>query len=138
MKRSIGVMMVFCVGVAFGCRTGAADEQDFAENYVHNYCYLVKKCLKLSYNEQEYDNLEDCEEDYLDDDYSAVDFAADCEGYDEEKGRDCLQQLISEYNSCAPEHDCDDADYDPDDNPCEISSVCTDGYTGPPLFFGCV
>jgi hypothetical protein len=139
LRFPIVLSAAFSIGLGFGCKTGASDAGDFAENFVHNYCYLIKKCSKLDWNDQEYENIQDCEDEvYRDLDYDADGFAADCDGYDKEMGRDCLQQLISEYNSCAPEHDCDDGDYDPDDNPCVIDNLCPDGYSGPFLNFGCI
>jgi len=134
------LVLPLSVGVWLGCNSRASDAGDFYEKSTENQCYIIKKCLKLIWNDAEWDNIGDCVDDcasYYDggngcDLEDAMDaFDEGCPDYDEDKANDCLKQMIGEYNSCTPAHDYDDADFNCKDDPCRnICGDCTQGEWG--------
>jgi hypothetical protein len=113
-----------------GCSTRASDAGDFAEKQLENACYITKKCEKWTWNSNEWKNIQDCVDEFVDN--SGADdieeygdyFDESCPDFDKDMANDCLSQMVKEYNTCTPAHDTDDADFDCEDDPCR--NICGD------------
>ena len=53
------LVLPLSVGVWLGCSSRASDASDFYEKRVENACYIIKKCMKWSWNDAEWKNIDD-------------------------------------------------------------------------------
>lgn len=105
--------------LVFGGCVGKVDEDNYAEKLSEAFCKINKECSAGSFYD-EWDDIEDCTDDFLEQTEDNEDFFDDCD-FDDEKAQDCLAALnevsCQDYSDsfedaledCAEIWDCDDA-----------------------------
>lgn len=105
--------------LVFGGCVGKVDEDNYAEKLSEAFCKINKECSAGSFYD-EWDDIEDCTDDFLDQLEDNEDFYEDCD-FDDEKAQDCLAALnevtCQDYSDsfedaledCAEIWDCGDA-----------------------------
>lgn len=105
--------------LVFGGCVGKVDEDNYAEKLSEAFCKINKECSAGSFYD-EWDDIEDCTDDFLEQTEDNEDFYEDCD-FDDEKAQDCLAALnevsCQDYSDsfedaledCAEIWDCGDA-----------------------------
>jgi hypothetical protein len=105
--------------LVFGGCVAKVDEDNYAEKLSEAFCKINKECSAGSFYD-EWDDIEDCTDDLLDQAEDNEDFYDDCD-FDDEKAQDCLAALnevsCQDYSDsfedaledCAEIWDCGDA-----------------------------
>lgn len=105
--------------LVFGGCVGKVDEDNYAEKLSEAFCKINKECSAGSFYD-EWDDIEDCTDDLLEQAEDNEDFFDDCD-FDDEKAQDCMAALnevsCQDYSDsfedaledCAEIWDCDDA-----------------------------